>query len=131
MEIIDRNVDELKKIYKERRPGGHWFDKDTMRLFETRLHKIVQIGLVWLFVTSERSPSSLSWLFARLSSLRSMRPVHETKERKYSVRWMSETGNIETMENFCSMTESEANNLFQECIEVETERLREGRQNAE
>lgn len=85
-------MDELKRIYRERNPDGHWFDPDTMRFFGTRLGRAFWVrGTDTIyFVTSEKPPHG---------------------PRAYSVRRMDSEGEIETVGDFCSMTYAQANRM--------------------
>ena len=87
MDSVEQTKDALKRVYHERRPGQHWFDRDTMRFFGTRIGRVVQVGQVWLFVTSEKPPHG---------------------ERAYNLRRMSETGDITTVGEFCVLTRGQA-----------------------
>ena len=63
--------------------GSHFFDRETMRFFKSRvLDKVFDGGNVWYFVTSERGPL-------------------ETSKRKYTVRQVDKvSGNVETVGEF-------------------------------
>jgi hypothetical protein len=87
MDSIEQTADALKRVYHERRPAEYWFSPDTMRFFGTRIGKVVQVGQVWLFITSEKPPHG---------------------PRAYSVRRMTETGDISTVGEFCVMTRGQA-----------------------
>ena len=69
-------------------PGRHWFDRDTMRFFGTRLPRagITGQGGVF-FVTSEQPPHG---------------------PRAYSVRKLLGEGRIETVGDFCAMSKYDA-----------------------
>jgi hypothetical protein len=70
--IVD--MADVRRVYAYRFPDGHWFDRDSMRFFKTRLPRHATAtpdnGCYW-FVTSEQNPSGI---------------------RRYSVRCMSPTG---------------------------------------
>ena len=72
---------QLKRIAKDN--GSHFFDKDSMRFFQSRIHDVVYGGCV--FVTSEK-----------------MRPSRWTPnpQRLYTVRYMDNKGNAHTIGEF-------------------------------
>lgn len=54
------NVLDLKRQYENKTQRGHWFDKDTMRFFNTRLtsqYKRVDDSTAY-FITTERGPDN-------------------------------------------------------------------------
>lgn len=71
--------------------GGHWFDKDTMRFFRSRLPDYSYLkGEKAYFITSEQGPCS-------------------NNERKYSIRCFDRTtGSIDTIGPFNEMSRQEA-----------------------
>jgi len=75
----------------KRRHDGHWFDRDTLRFFSSRIARIAycsDAGDVAFFVSSEQPPNGT---------------------RAYSVRRCDmTTGKIDTVGQFCSMTASQA-----------------------
>ncbi len=105
MESITQSVECLKRLYSERRPDGHWFDRSTMQFFKSRIGSIVQVGQVWLFVSSEKSPSN---------------------PRAYTIRRMSETGDIGTVGDFNAMTRSQAVTALRHAVADELSRQTDG-----
>lgn len=83
----------IEEIIRRYQPGQgrHWFDRDTLRFFRSRLP---QGGLESehgvFFVTSEQPPHG---------------------RRQYSVRKLVGPGDIDTVGAFCSMTRGEAHGL--------------------
>jgi hypothetical protein len=72
----------IRAKYEELNPGGHWFDKDTMRFFKCQLPRTgYLIRGAHYFVTRETNPSDVT---------------------KYSVRQLTETGRMETIGEFHS-----------------------------
>jgi hypothetical protein len=66
--------------YAETQPDGHWFDKETLRFFKSRLPKVAyETDAGRFFITSEADPSG---------------------ERRYTVREQLPNGNIETVGPF-------------------------------
>jgi hypothetical protein len=55
--MFDYSIKGIKEHYKQTKPGGHWFDKDTMRFWESVIYPNVYItpcdGSLVYFVTSE------------------------------------------------------------------------------
>ena len=80
----------LIREYYEIKPGGHWFSKDTMRFFKSRLPDYAYLkGNNAYFITSESDFSG--------------------SNRLYSIREFNRnTGQIETIGEFNSMTKTEA-----------------------
>lgn len=77
-------------------PGGHFFDRDTMRFFSSRLltqYYVAKVG-AFVFVTSERDTSATT---------------HQP--RAYTVRVMDRSGWIETVGDFNSYTKSVAERM--------------------
>lgn len=72
------SIEDLAKHYQAK-TRGHWFDKDTLRFFRSRLNEnLFYCGTVILFITSEHGP-------------------HQPK-RRYSIRqYNPSTGSIETV----------------------------------
>lgn len=63
------SLDDLKTHYR-RNTKGHWFDKDTMRFFRSRLSDRLHFGAESIyFVSSEQGPSGV-----RLYSVRKYTP---------------------------------------------------------
>lgn len=91
----------IKMAYGNLRPGGHFFDRDTMRFFNTRMGEAWRVGDVFLFVTSEVRPHG---------------------NRSYSVRQMNSDGNITTVGEFCKMTRSAAIKQLRETVKANAER---------
>lgn len=82
--------------YRNRQPGGHWFDRDSLRFFRSR------IGLEhplpdgrWLFISSERGP---------------------TNERRYTVRVMAVDGDINDVGEFQAYTRNTVRAAFKHAI---------------
>jgi hypothetical protein len=74
----------LEIEYKNRNNGGgHWFDKETMRFFKSRVGIIRSKGDDYYFVSSEQPPHG---------------------KRMFSVRHMDIGGDIKTIGEFCSLT---------------------------
>jgi len=75
-------MSEVKEFYARSNPNGHWFDRDTVRFFKTKLPRVAYEGNAGvLFVTSETDPSG---------------------ETAYSVRRQLPNGDIETVGKFHS-----------------------------
>ena len=91
----------IKMAYGNLRPGGHFFDRDTMRFFKSRIGEVWLVGDVFLFVTSEVPPHG---------------------GRAYSVRQMNRDGNISTVGEFCKMTRSAAIKRLRETVKANAER---------
>ena len=82
MRIID--IDELKMIYKNTSQGGHWFDQDTIRFFNSRIsnkaYHLKDQKLVY-FISSEQ--------------------YNAQSPRLYSIRlYNSKTGQMDTIGEF-------------------------------
>ena len=73
-------VFQLKRIAENN--GSHFFDKDTMRFFQSRIHDVVYGGCV--FVTSEKQRSYRGHTYPRL----------------YTVRYMDNKGSVHTIGEF-------------------------------
>lgn len=95
--IQDLNItdaQQLSNTFYHLNPRGHWFDKDTMRFFNTRVqHSLIKtVNKVVYFVTSEK---------------------YLDDPRRYSLRSMSlVTGNMDTIGEFNEMTRSQAVKAF-------------------
>jgi hypothetical protein len=77
------DADYVKMAYRNLNGSdGHWFDRDTMRFFNTRIGESWRIGNVFLFVTSEQPPHG---------------------DRAYSVRRMGKDGDVQTLGEFCQI----------------------------
>ena len=76
------DADYVKMAYRNLKPGGHWFDRDTMSFFKTRMGEAWRVGDVFLFVTSEQPPHG---------------------DRAYSVRRMGKDGDVQTVGEFCQI----------------------------
>lgn len=75
--------------YNRLRPQGHWFDESTMRFFKSRLPSYGYIkGDDTYFISSEDDGS---------------------RGRRYSIRKMDSTGDIDTVGEFYQYTKREAN----------------------
>ena len=71
---------ELKQSYKNVRPQGHWFDKETMNFFKSKIHdEIFKVGNKIFFISSEKRFDD---------------------KRKYTIRVMDNTGDIESINGF-------------------------------
>ena len=85
--IIRIDDHDIKMIYGNRKPEGHFFDKDTMRFFDSRLsgsgYKLN--GIVY-FITSEQQHESQEF--------------GGTRPRKYTIRVMNKEGNINDIGGF-------------------------------
>tara|TARA_Y100000310_G_C20648450_1_gene797994 strand:+ start:661 stop:1047 length:387 start_codon:yes stop_codon:yes gene_type:complete len=74
----------LEIEYKNRTNGtGHWFDKETMRFFKSKIGLVRSKGDDYYFVSSEQPPHG---------------------PRMFSVRHMDKDGDIKTIGEFCSLT---------------------------
>ena len=52
---------EVREFYKRNNPDGHWFDKDTLEFFQTKLPEIAyQTEAGVHFITRETSPSGVT-----------------------------------------------------------------------
>lgn len=74
---------EVREFYQRMRPEGHWFDKDTLRFFKSKLPASayeLRTGGIY-FVTRETNPSGVS---------------------AYSVRRQTVAGDIATVGDFHS-----------------------------
>ena len=81
----------IKEI--ERKTGGHWWDKSSMRFFGTRVHEAVYEGPGGVFfVTSERPPHG-----PRRCSVREFVLEPEEGQAPHHVK-----GSIETRGEFCA-----------------------------
>jgi hypothetical protein len=51
---------EVRTAYAQHNPDGHWFDRDSMKFFSTKLPEVAyQTNAGTLFVTSEVNPSGV------------------------------------------------------------------------
>lgn len=102
------NIDELQNIY-ERTDSGHWFDKDTMRFFKTRLTPYFRRidDKTALFITTEQGPFEGS---KRKASIR--RATIEDFERENGD--LVSRVNIETVGDFNSLTVYRARQIMKE-----------------
>lgn len=91
-------VSQLKALYAERNPSGHYFDRDTMKFFASKIHKarILQNGDI-VFITSEKAG-------------------FRSEEPKRNVRKLSMNGKIETMHDFCQISNIEANRIYRAAL---------------
>ena len=82
---------EYKNRHYENGTEGHYFDADTMRFFKSRIGiaRRCKSG-IWYFVTSEQPPHG---------------------PRMWSVRKMELDGDINTVGEFCSLSQYMANKL--------------------
>lgn len=95
------SIERLKALYTQANPDGHWFDKDTMRWFRCRLPKLAyRVKGGWAFVTSEQNHSMCGQSYPRL----------------YSLRTMSDQGEMDTIGAFNSMTRSEAQTALRQYV---------------
>jgi len=76
---------EVKAAHAARKVGNHWFEKDTMRFFHSRIESGIIRGRY--FITSEVNPSD---------------------EKRYSVRYVTDDAEIETLGEFHSYKTKEA-----------------------
>ena len=75
-------ITDVIDFYKRNQPDGHWFDKEPMRFFKSKLPSYAyETSAGVLFVTSEVSPSG---------------------EKKYSIRRQKPDGKIDTVGDFHS-----------------------------
>lgn len=86
-------------LYHERNPAGHWFDRDTMRFFKTRLPRTAVLlpasGAIY-FITAETDPQ---------------------RQTRYTVRCMTRDGHISTQGGFhCWRTRAQAVSALNESI---------------
>ena len=85
--------------YRNRRPGGHWFDRNSLRFFRSiigREHPLPDGR--WLFVSSE-----LNW----------------RGERCYTVRVMAVDGDIDNIGGFLAYTRNTIRAAFKRAIAAE------------
>jgi hypothetical protein len=81
-------MSEVKEFYARNQPNGHWFDRRSMKFFNTRLPRVAYEGNAGiLFVTSETDPSG---------------------KTAYSVRKQAATGDIDTVGEFHGYPTSQA-----------------------
>jgi hypothetical protein len=104
VETIDDH--DIKMIYGNRKPEGHFFDKDTMRFFDSRLsgkgYKIIPTKNVY-FITSEQYHDSQG-----------------SRPRKYSIRVIEKEGNVKTIGEFQQYDSMEsAKNALNKIIDSE------------
>lgn len=66
------SIEDLKRDY-ERTSQGHWFDKDTMRFFKTRLTSNFKMlsETSYAFVTTEKNPSGERAASIRIATIES------------------------------------------------------------
>lgn len=98
------SIDDVKRVY-EGTSQGHWFDKDTMRFFRTKLTPNFRklSGERYLFITTEQGPDR-----ARMATLRLLIVVpSKEKHCGYSMT-------IRTMGEFNSMTIYKAKQAMKE-----------------
>ena len=90
---------EYRNRHYENSTPGHFFDTDTMRFFRSRVGyaRKCKSG-VWYFVTSEKPPHDKRW---------------------YSVRKMELDGDINTIGEFCSLTQYMAKKLVNEYADAD------------
>jgi len=88
----------IEQEYRRRNPHGYWFEKDTMRFFNSQICEGVrQTGTQRIvFVTSERNPGILSGT---------------VYPKCYSVRVMDHRGKINTVGPFCEWSKTQANKV--------------------
>ena len=93
----------LRSEYKNRNPEGHFFDKETMRFFDSRIcYASVRIkDADWYFITSEKCD------------------FVGDPDRMYTVRKMKLDGNIETIGEFNTLTKYQAEKLLNELVPLE------------
>lgn len=60
---------ELIDLYKQRKPDGHFFDRDTMRFFNSRIGSVTYSHDRAYFVTSERGPDRVRRYTARVMDI--------------------------------------------------------------
>jgi hypothetical protein len=94
-------MDALEIEYKNRNPSGYWFEPDTMKFFKSRIGEVRQIGQIWLFVSSEKSPPN---------------------PRGYTVRRMDEKGQISDVTPFMSHNRSTVRSALRRAVTAEKER---------
>lgn len=82
------SMGEVKEFYARNNPDGHWFDKDSMRFFKTKLPRNAYQGNGGVtFITQETNPSD---------------------ETRYTIRRQKHNGAIETVGEFHSYRTREA-----------------------
>ncbi len=88
------SVSELKSAYATLKPDGHYFDKETMSFFASKVHKAKRLenGSI-VFMTSEKRCFS-------------------DDTRKRNVRHMATDGTITTLNDFCQSSDLEANRIY-------------------
>ena len=97
--IIGFSIEELREQYIYHN-CGHWFDKDTMRFFGTRLGEQKRISdTEAAFVTTEKNPSGERKASVRLATL-----THEKREDG----WFNVKIDIRTIGEFHSLTRAQA-----------------------
>lgn len=77
------NIQDIIEINKE--AGFHWFDKSSVAYFGTIIESHpFEIDGIWYFITSEQDPNGYAW----------------DGERRYTIRYMTDNGNIRTWGEF-------------------------------
>lgn len=98
--VIGFSIEELREQYLYHN-CGHWFDKDTMRFFGTRLGTFKRLSdTLAAFITTEKNPSG-----ERKASLRIAKLTHE----KRSDGWLNVKIDIRTFGEFHALTKAQAN----------------------
>jgi hypothetical protein len=99
MGSIAEDQQTLRMTYRNRKPDGHWFDPGAIRFFRSRIGRVIRVGKVWFFVSSEQPPQG---------------------DRRYTVRRMAEDGDIGTVGEFCAYeTRREANKALAQVVAAE------------
>ena len=89
---MKRPMHRIVSEYLELRPNGHWFDDSSMRFFKTRLQDYGYLkGNDTYFITSENDGS---------------------RGRRFSIRKMDLTGDIDTVGEFYQYTKQEARRIL-------------------
>lgn len=94
------SMHDLEQLHKKKWKRANWFAPQAMKFFKTRLesHAVISDGKAY-FITSELAPYA--------------------NARKYTVRYCNlETGKIETIGEFNSLTKLKAQRLFDQITGV-------------
>lgn len=105
MEAVELEYRNRHARYK--RDGGHWFDVDSMRFFQTRIGKQFwrRADDVWVFVTSEK-------------------PRAGNEPRLYSVRVLTVDGRILTLQPFWTWSRARATRVAEQLARFGRARVR-------
>ena len=73
-----RGLLDLEEAYRDRNNEGHFFDKDTMKFFASKIHEVLKVGVEFIFIESQKA-------------------CFNDESRVFSVRKMNSTGSISTI----------------------------------